>query len=178
MKRANAGSCILEWTPSHSSAKRASAIEEPTLICGENHKCLKIAAKPRFEGSRRFKSPSLRQPVRTFCLHFGEGGNSARNVAFFLPAAHRREPAHAGFARFGEYCLRAKKKRFASAPECALGGVRPTIASPGDRKPNFNRSGLSVRERPRQIDAAEDRALLDTESVAFAAAIRAADRCG
>jgi hypothetical protein len=45
-------------------------------------------------------------------------------------------------------------------------------------KPNFNRSGLSVRERPRQIDAAEDRALLDTESVAFAAAIRAADRCG
>ncbi len=63
MKRANASSCILEWTPSNSSAKRASAIEEPTLICGENHKCLKIAAKPQFEGSRRFKSPSLRHPV-------------------------------------------------------------------------------------------------------------------
>jgi hypothetical protein len=30
--------------------------------------------------------------VCTFCLHFGEGRNSARNVPFFPPAAHRREP--------------------------------------------------------------------------------------
>jgi hypothetical protein len=57
---------------------------------------------------REFKSRLDRQPVCTFCLHFGEDRNSARNVAFFLPAVHRREPAHAGFARFGEHSLRAK----------------------------------------------------------------------
>jgi hypothetical protein len=39
----------------------------------------------RNEGSRRFKSVPLRQPVCTFYLHFGEGGHSARNVGFFLP---------------------------------------------------------------------------------------------
>jgi hypothetical protein len=38
------------------------------------------------------------------------------------------------------------------SPECALVGVRPTIASPRDRK-LFNRSGLSIRERPHQTDA-------------------------
>ena len=85
MKRAYAGSCILEWTPSHSSAKRASAIEEPTLICGENHKCLKIAAKPRFEGSRRLQNSSLRRPVSTFAYIYGEGRKLARNAGVFLP---------------------------------------------------------------------------------------------
>ena len=34
--------------------------------------------------------------------------NSARNAAFFPPETHRREPAHAGFARFGEHSLRAR----------------------------------------------------------------------
>jgi hypothetical protein len=47
----------------------------------------------------------IRQSVCILCLHFGEGRNSAQNVAFFPPAAHRREPAHAGF---GEHSLRAK----------------------------------------------------------------------
>ena len=49
--------------------------------------------------------------IRRECFgshHFGEGRNSARNVAFFLPAAHQREPAHAGFARFGKHSLCAK----------------------------------------------------------------------
>jgi hypothetical protein len=57
------------------------------------------------EGFRGFKSPPLRQRVCTFCLHFGEGRNFVRNVAFFLPPAHRREPAQAEFARFGEHSL-------------------------------------------------------------------------
>jgi hypothetical protein len=34
--------------------------------------------------------------------------NFARNAPFFQRAAHRREPAHAAFARLGEHSLRAK----------------------------------------------------------------------
>jgi hypothetical protein len=50
---------------------------------------------------------SANQSVR-FTYILEKGRNSARNVAFFLPAAHRRELAHAGFARFGAHYLRAK----------------------------------------------------------------------
>jgi hypothetical protein len=75
------------------------------------------------------------------------GRKSVRNAAFFQLAAQQREPAHAGFSRFGEHSLCAKQKRFASAPERALGGVRPTIASPGDRQLNFDRSGLFSEKR-------------------------------
>jgi hypothetical protein len=38
----------------------------------------------RNEGSRRFKSVPLRQPVCRFHLHFGGGGNSARKWSSFL----------------------------------------------------------------------------------------------
>jgi hypothetical protein len=75
------------------------------------------------------------------------GRRSARNEAFFQLAAQQREPAHAGFSQFGEHSLCAKQKRFASAPERALGGVRPTIASPGDRQLNFDRSYLTWTTR-------------------------------
>src|ERR1700730_15981534 len=59
------------------------------------------------------------------------GRKSARNAAFFQLAAQQREPAHAGFSRFGEHSLCAKQKRFASAPERALGGVRLPTALRG-----------------------------------------------
>src|SRR5271167_4943789 len=39
--------------------------------------------------------------------------------------------------------------------ECALGGLRPTIAFQETESFNFNQFCLSVRERARQIDAAE-----------------------
>jgi hypothetical protein len=58
----------------------------------------------RNEGSRQFKSALSANQSADFA-YIGEGRNSARNVAFFLPAAHRREPAH---ARFSEHSLCAK----------------------------------------------------------------------
>ena len=57
----------------------------------------------------------LRQPVCTSCLHFGEREKIRAKCAFFQLAAQQREPAHAGFSRFGEHSLCAKQKRFASA---------------------------------------------------------------
>ena len=51
-------------------------------------------------------------------------------------------------------------------PECALAAFAQPSPS-RDRKLNLNQSCLSVRERPRQIDAAENRTLLHAESVAL-----------
>jgi hypothetical protein len=76
-------------------------------ICGKEKRvtlCESVEMKGR-DGSN--PTLSANQSVR-FALHFAEGGNSARNAAFFLPAAHRREPPHAEFARSGEPSLRAK----------------------------------------------------------------------
>jgi hypothetical protein len=92
------------------------------------------------------------------------GRKSARNAAFFQLAAQQREPVHAGFSRFGEHSLCAKQKRFASAPERALGGVRPTIASPGDGRLNFDRSGL-FSEKRHHFGATENHTLFDAESI-------------
>ena len=55
------------------------------------------------EGLLRFKSPSLRQPVCTVYLQYGDGGKEARNAALLRFAANRRElvradrPNSAGF---------------------------------------------------------------------------------
>lgn len=43
--------------------ERSLRPERGPRLSPENHKCLQIAAKPRFKESRRFKSPSLHQTV-------------------------------------------------------------------------------------------------------------------
>ena len=51
--------------------ERSLRPERGPRLSPENHKCLQIAAKPRFKESRRFKSPSLHHPVPQF-LYFSE----------------------------------------------------------------------------------------------------------
>ena len=100
-------------------------------------------------GSIHVSSNSSRSTNQSVHLAYilENGTRSERNAAFFQLAAQQREPAHAGLSQFGEHSLCAKQKRFASAPERALGGVRPTIASPGDRQLNFDRSYLTWTTR-------------------------------
>jgi len=59
-------------------------------------------------GSESSNSPlSANQSVH-FAYILEKAENFARNAPFFQRAAHRREPAHAAFARLGEHSLRAK----------------------------------------------------------------------
>ena len=112
------------WAGANGILARSGEVAEPGLrrTPGE---------RVNSEGFRGFKSPPLRRRVRTFCLHFGRGGNFARNVAFFQSAAHRREPADARFARFGEHSLRRNKNGSLSGLECAPDDIRSNIAIPG-----------------------------------------------
>jgi hypothetical protein len=71
----------------------------------------------------------LRQPVCTSCLHFGEREKIRAKCAFFQLAAQQREPAHAGFSRFGEHSLCAKQKRFARFGEHSLCAKQKRFAS-------------------------------------------------
>jgi hypothetical protein len=100
-------------------------------------------------GTGSSNSPrSASQSVR-FTYIFGGVRNSARNVAFFLPAAHRRASTHAEFTRFGEHSLRANRNGSLQRLNALWAAFAPPSPSPGGRKLNFNRSDLSVPERPR-----------------------------
>jgi hypothetical protein len=61
-----------------------------------------------YKVARQFESHPLRQPVHTFCYILEKAETLRGNVAFLPAIAHRREPIHAGFARFGEHSLCAK----------------------------------------------------------------------
>ena len=85
----------------------------------------------RNEGSRRFKSAPLRQPVSTFAYIYGEGRKLARNAGVFLPQ------------RTGESHLTP------NSPDPA------SILSVRNKNGSLQRPGCAPENDPCQIDRAE-----------------------
>jgi hypothetical protein len=93
---------LTEWRLQHCSLRGIRAIR---LVVASSNSLLSSDSLETGTGSSNSLLSANQSPHFAYILERAE--NSARNAAFFPPETHRREPAHAGFARFGEHSLRA-----------------------------------------------------------------------